>query len=462
MGSFFSKNTSNTSNSKTTKDSFTNFYEVIDYIATYYILTMDFKSLTKLTEKEYCDNLIVLTSDIIKRYFTDLEVTYLEQRIKNGLEVNELTKDNIIFLNKDQLENLDIKNDAQKSIRKKRVCLGIAKYYIKIAHLYAAIMMTINPIYIYKDETGNTVKRSLLEKNLIPKNVKRVKVNVNVCDNRIKGLRRSVPVVESPDETIMNPEICTLNLNKDNSIKSLSEEPGIQELMQLYLDDKYDYSTGTFTGMTEETQKQFQNDLKTFYTAFTGEQVMDTTKIKSFSDIKLKDAKKEYEKCNGNDPAFMKKYQINKNDKLFIDYSTNIRSMINRASSKQNELLLVINEIFTFVIDPFTKKKRIRISPTLTDDLLQKAVEKARKIIIELYVSCETDYVNGVKLYEAIVEKKILDSLKNQENSLKKEKEKTIQETRDIESNIKNSKNSIIINPELNNGNTKNMNEQPV
>jgi len=448
MGSFFSKNTSNT---KTTDNSFTNFYEVIDYIATYYILTMDFKSLSKLTEKEYCDNLIVLTSDIIKRYFTDLEVTYLEQRVKKGLEVNELTKDNIIFLNKDQLENLDIKNDAQKSIRKKRVCLGIAKYYIKIAHLYAAIMMTINPIYIYKDETGTTVKRSLLEKNLIPKNVKRVKVNVNICDSRIKGLRKSEPVVESPDETIMNPEICTLNLNKDNSIKSLSDEPGIQELMQLYLDDKYDYSTGTFTGMSEETEKQFQKDLKTFYTTFTGEQEMNSN-IKSFSDIKLKDAKKQYKKCDGVNPDFMQKYQVNKNDQLFIDYSTNIRDMINRASSKQSELLLVINDIFTFVIDPFTKKKRIRISPTLNDDLLQKAVERARKIIIELYVSCETDYVNGIKLYEAIVEKKIFESLKNQEKNLKKEKEKTIQETRDIELNSKNNKNSnnIIINPELN------------
>lgn len=448
MGSFFSKNTSNT---KTTENSFTNFYEVIDYIATYYILTMDFKSLSKLTEKEYCDNLIVLTSDIIKRYFTDLEVTYLEQRVKKGLEVNELTKDNIIFLNKDQLENLDIKNDAQKNIRKKRVCLGIAKYYIKIAHLYAAIMMTINPIYIYKDETGNKVRRSLLEKNLIPKNVKKVKVNINICDNRIKGLRRSEPVIESQDETIMNPEICTLNLNKDKSLKSLSDEPGIQELMQLYLDDKYDYSTGTFSGMSEETQKQFEKDLKTFYTTFTGEQVMDPN-IKSFSDIKLKDAKKEYTKCDGENPDFMKKYQVNKNDQLFIDYSSNIRDMINRASSKQNELLSVINDIFTFVIDPFTKKKRIRINPTLTDDLLQKAVEKSRKIIIELYVSCETDYVKGVKLYEAIVEKKIFESLKNQEKSLKKEKEKTIQETRDIELNSKNNKdnkNSIIIKPEL-------------
>ena len=108
-----------------------------------------------------------------------------------------------------------------------------------------------------------------------------------------------------------------------------------------------------------------------------------------------------------------------------------------------------INEIFTFVIDPFTKKKRIRISPTLTDDLLQKAVENARKIIIELYVSCETDYVKGIQLYEAIVEKKILETLKNQEKSLKREKEKMIQETRDIELNRKNNENNIIINPNL-------------
>ena len=450
MGSFFSKNTSNT---KTTKDSFTNFYEVIDYIATYYILTMDFKSLTKLTEKEYCDNLIVLTSDIIKRYFTDLEVTYLEQRIKNGLEVNELTKDNIIFLNKDQLENLDIKNDAQKSIRKKRVCLGIAKYYIKIAHLYAAIMMTINPIYIYNDENGNVVKRSLLEKNLIPKNVNNIKVNVNICDNRVNALKQKEPGNNSSKENVLNPEICSMNLNSDTSNKSLTDEPGIKELMQLYLDDNYDFSTGEFTGMSDETQKQFKQDLKTFYTTFTGEKEMDP-KIKSFSDIKLKDARKDINFCDGNKGEFIEKHlnKNDKNDKLFIAYSKNIRDMINRASSKQNELLSIINNLFTFVDDPYSKNKNIRINPELTEQLLHKEVERARKIIIELYVTCETDYVKGIQLYEAIVEKKILETLKNQEKSLKREKEKMIQETRDFELNIKNginSKNNIIINPNL-------------
>ena len=81
--------------------------EILDYIATYYILTMDFKSLKKLYDKDYCDKLVILTSDIIKRYFNDMEVQYLEQRIKNGEEINEMTRDNIIYLNRDKLDELD-------------------------------------------------------------------------------------------------------------------------------------------------------------------------------------------------------------------------------------------------------------------------------------------------------------------------------------------------------------------
>lgn len=77
-----------------------------------------------------------------------------------------------------------------KSIRKKRVCIGIAKFYVKIAHVFAAIVMTINPIYTYKDATGKTVKTGLLEKDTIPKNVNRKLYKLNVCDNRIRALKR--------------------------------------------------------------------------------------------------------------------------------------------------------------------------------------------------------------------------------------------------------------------------------
>lgn len=134
MGNISSINSSaknsKTNNNNNNKD-FDNFYQVIDYIATYYILTMDFKSLSNLSNKEYCDKLVVITSDIIKNYFNDLQITYLAQRIKSGEEVNELAKENVLFVNKDKLESLDIQNDAKKSIKKKECVLVLLNFMLK-------------------------------------------------------------------------------------------------------------------------------------------------------------------------------------------------------------------------------------------------------------------------------------------------------------------------------------------
>jgi hypothetical protein len=421
MGNISSANTK-TNNEK----QFENFYQIIDYIATYYILTMDFKSLSSLSNKEYCDKLVVITSDIIKNYFNDIEITYLAQRIKNGEEVNDLTKENVMFVNKEQLESLDIQNDVNKSIKKKRVCIGIAKFYVKIAHIFAAIVKTINPVYIYKDENGNTVKNGLLEKEKIPKNVQRKLYKLNICDNRIRSLN-SMDVDEIKKEVNLHPKVCSMNLNKDGSVKNLQEEPGIVELMQLYLDDNYDYSNGTFTGMSDSTKKQFEKDLKTFYTAFTGNKDM-PAEVKKFSDIKLRDYNNK-NSCQGANPVFKQNYILSNSDKLFVEYAKNIKNMIESASNKQSELLSVINDLFIFVNDPYSDKKKIRVNPTLTDDKLQKIVEKTRGIIIELYVKCEKDYVENLKVYEAIVESKILETTKKQIENLEKKANTILTET---------------------------------
>jgi hypothetical protein len=430
MGNISSIN-SNTKNGKTddlNKD-FDNFYKVVDYIATYYILTMDFKSLTNLSNKEYCDKLVVITSDIIKNYFNDLQITYLAQRIKNGEEVNELSKENVMFVNKDKLESLDIQNDAKKSIKKKRVCIGIAKFYVKIAHIFAAIVKTINPVYVYKDSTGNAIKTDLLEKDKIPENVNRKDIKLyklNICDNRIRNLNK-INVNDETKEVNLHPEICTMNLNKDGNVKTLNEEPGMTELMSLYLDDNYDYSNGTFTGMSETTKKQFQKDLKTFYTAFTGNEVM-PPEVTKFSDIKLRDYNNK-NSCQGEKPVFKQNYTVSNNDKLFIEYAKNIKTMIQTAADKQSELLSVINDLFIFVSDPYSDKKKIRVNPILTEDKLQTIVEKTRNIIVELYVKCEMDFVGNLKVYEAIVERKILETTKKQIDSLEKKANTILTET---------------------------------
>jgi len=417
------------------KKEFENFYDIIDYIATYYILTMDFKSLSKLTEKAYCDKLVILTTDIIERYFNDIEVTFLTQRVKGGIEVNDLKTEKIKFINKDNLESLDVSNDSQKSIRKKRICIGIAKFYVKIAHIFATIVMTINPVYTYKDATGQTVKTSLLEKDKIPKNVNRKLYKLNICDNRIRALKRGEQIDQVSGEVTIQPKVCDINFSKTGNEKTLADEPGITELMRLYLDDNYDYSNGTFNGMSENTKKQFKKDLKTFYTAFTGNEEMPDT-IQKFSDIKLRDYSKK-PGCKFPNPTLNKKYNISKKDELFIKYADNIKQMIQSAADNQYKLLDVINELFTYVNDPYTGKRVIRINPKLTDSMLQKAIEKTRKFIIELYVKCETDYVNGVKLFEAIVETKIIETTQKQIENLKNEASKIITETKKASQPIK-------------------------
>ena len=397
--------------------------QILDYIATYYILTMDFKSLRKLYEKEYCDKLVILTSDIVQRYFTDMEITYLAERIKNGVEINQIDKDKVIFFDRDDLSKLDIQN----SIKKKRVCLGIAKFYIKIAHIFAAIVTTINPVYVYKDAEGNTVRATLYEKGKIPQNTPRDIYKLNLCDNRINSLKNKQTLEPDTNGDIsVGPKVCNINIGDNGLDKTLEDEPGIPELMELYYDDNYDYKTGKFTGMSEKTQTIFQEDLKIFYNVFTGNQGIPPG-ITKFSDIKLRDYHR-MDKCQGSDPLFNKKYKAPLTNKLFNNYAENLKKMIQTANKNQEGLLTIVNKLFVYTIDPQTGKKQIRINPSLTEEGLQEIVIETRALIIKLYLSCEIDYVNGLKMYEAIVEQKILETAKNQITNLEKMSEQLITE----------------------------------
>ena len=416
-------NANNNPKTSSVTHSFNKFDDAIDYIASKYILTADFQSLKKLSEKEYCEKLVVLTSEIIDRYFNHQEVSYLEQRVKNGIEVNDMTKQNVSFLNKDQLDNLDISKDRQKGIKKKRVCIGIAKFYVKIAHIFAAILMTINPVYLYKDPvTEKEIRKSIYEKHQIPTSVK-TKMKWNLCDNRINSLRTGQDYnrIDPSGEINVNPNICSMNSSDSNS-NSLMDEPGMKELQELYY-DKYDYSTGKFVGMSENTAKQYKNDLKIFYTAFTGKKEL-PPEITKFSDIKLTSYQNE-KGCQGSNAPFKQSYvgSVKAKDKkgkpsLFYQYAMNIKEMILNTNENQNELLTVLFQIFKFVVDPYSGEKKVRINPSLTENLLNKLTEQTRRLIIELYVKCEEDYVKGVKLFEAIVESKIMETTQKQLSNL--------------------------------------------
>jgi len=107
--------------------------------------------------------------------------------------------------------------------------------------------------------------------------------------------------------------------------------------------------------------------------------------------------------------------------------------MINNANNNQQSLLSIIDKLFVYTIDPQTNKKQIRVSPTLTESGLQELIVMARGLIIKLYLTCEVDYVTGLKLYEVIVEQKIFETKKNQKTNLKqKEQELQLEENAPI------------------------------
>ena len=402
------------------------FKDILDYVATKYILTMNFKSLQKLNEKDYCDDLIFLTSDIINKNFDYLEITDLDERIKNGSAQN-IGNGVIFFKNKDGAKLLN--NNINTPEMKKKVCLNIAKFYVKIAHIFASIVMTINPVYEYVDIDGNYVQKGLLEKNDIPVNAKEKNVyQLGICNEREYALANNYT------ENSINPIICGMNINEKGQIKNLLEEPGIEELEELY-NDKYDYKTGEFIGMTDETKLDYQKDLEMLYTAFTGNSVLPPD-IKKFSDIKLRDFQK-LDACSSDFPIFDKKITLTdeqaENDfelkKLFEDYGNNLKKMMQTTKENQEKLLDIMNKLFSFrEINPDIelREKRIRINPDLTEESLKQIVKETRNLIIELYLKCENDYINGIKIYQAIIEKKIKDTTIKQIEHLEKAAENLI------------------------------------
>ena len=398
------------SESEINEEKIVTLYDSIDFIASYYIFTMNFESLKKLHEKKYCDDLMFLTSDIIHTYYEDRDVSKLMDRVESG-STGAQEKENIVYFKQSDAAPLD-------DDKKRGYCNQIAKFYIQIAHVFSAIVTTINPEYTYKDAFGTIVKRKLSEKNTIPSDAVMSVSKINICSERIDALQGSVNNIGSTEEDEIHPSICDVNMDKNGETMYLDEEPGIQELIDLYYDNDYDYKTGKFMGMSAETEKQFQQDLARFYEAFTGETDMPDS-VKTFRDIKLRDYSTKPFCVSSAKTSYAGTYK----DELFLKYATHLKSMIANAHKKQEELLAVLNRLFVYVEDPITQKDVIRIHPELDVKTLQQMIVETRSIIIELYLDCETNFAEGVNIYEAIVESQILDTTQKHIVQLEKERE---------------------------------------
>jgi hypothetical protein len=387
------------------------FIEMVDYIAAYYILTMNYKSLQEVNKKSYCNKLVKLISNIIDDEFNDIDIIYLKKRIDEGAyhSINNTNNtnntNNIIDLDILDISEIDVFNIEQQNI-KKTLCDEIAIFYVKLAHIFGSIMLTINPIYSYQNKNGKLKKTTLSRKDKIPKHVERNIHTLNICNKQ---------TTTKGGDKLSNLFLKTNMCDVYNS----NVEPKIQEIRDLYLDSNYDYETGKFVEMSPEMKKTYDNDLKLFYVTFSGNQTKPDN-INAFSDIPLSVCDKKIFLYK----SILKK-QYSNDGGLFVDYANSIKQMIQKASINQQKLLQIMNEMFSFLyVENSENEKQFRINPILTTTKVREITEKTRKLIIDLYINCELDYLDSAKIFEALVSSKILDTTKKQIENLEKEQKK--------------------------------------
>lgn len=130
------------------------FITKLNEIASTYILEQNFQDMIRLTNPAYCDDLVVMTSEILNQSYDDSQINYAYQVIyKKGQSASDKS-------NSSMTGNDPLYADALKSKEvKTKMCTNIAKYYVKIAHLFAAIMTTLNPVFSWK--TSSPSKRAI-------------------------------------------------------------------------------------------------------------------------------------------------------------------------------------------------------------------------------------------------------------------------------------------------------------
>jgi hypothetical protein len=443
----------------------TEFLAKLNEIATDYILGQNFQDMVRLTNSKYCDDLVIITSKILKKSFFSNQIQVIYNKISEG----SIEHSSYIY--------------ANTSIAKEqtgKLCIEIAKYYVKIAHLFAAIITTLNPVFSWRssasssrailsphipkmkanddkpivqgveDLVTNIEQTTLQDKQYISEMAKDVKIEkLNFCNSRISDLMDMDELTDlinhdsiingkhSVSEIKIKTKLCSSNLNNTanagvgdsiHRTKTVYDLPGFAELSRLY-NDKYNASKGRFDKMSAKSKEEKKRNVDLLYTLFTGNP-NPPKDINSFRDIPIHSFS-DTQDCSTPDSMLNKTYVGTTKDKLFVDYVEQVKRMIYDSNMIRNSLLEVIDKIFisntaeqgetveTGETDKDAKMKYI-IDPNLTYEELNNLIAETRKIILKLYVNCEKNFIYTLKILQAIIEAQIFETGQRQIRELER------------------------------------------
>jgi len=361
--------------------SFDELINKINKIATEYIIKQNYSDMKQILDKNKYDEILDLVTTILSKNINTDDIELLVSQLYSS--------------------ELDSRNTHLKKCRK------IAVFYLKIAHLFDSIMMAINP-HMSVDEvldteiksSSNIKHESSIKRDSSIKRESKIK-NVNMCSRRLNALINANVKLGKPNEISLKSPACNIESLFSHT---LSEEDGLPELETLYYDE-YDFDSGTFNKMSDKMKREYKKDVELFYRVFSAK----PDKVERFSDIKISDIiERDYNTiCNSTDEYIYvnrrkKPYRMEK-ERLFKKYADNVKSMTVFIHKREQELLYILNQVFKK--DEITNE--YNISQTIHSYTLDKLIDDARRSIVSFYSKCEEFYVEGVQIYDAIVQNQI-------------------------------------------------------
>ena len=370
----------------------------VDDIAIHYILTQNTIDLLRLTDKEYYDNLIVLTSNVIEKKFNTLELGFLDQRILGKQTVTEMIPTNII---------------PTSNKLKDKLIFNISKFYIKIIMVYSAIATTIDPQYSYEDSAG--IKKTFYLKDMdeyknIPKNVRPILVQLtnpmNLCRKRLSILKNKLDQNIEGELIKLNPgeQLCSMT-----TTNHLTDEVGIKELDLLYF-DIFDYETKTWSKRSQKMKQKYNKDLTLFYQIFTGKEILPDN-IKTFHDIELLDLSTL---SNCSKDSFKQDLYVSNKNVLIQNYIQKINMIEDSTKKYRIKLVNILKELF--VIDLKDNETKYILNPKLTMDHVILLETETRDTILNLYTSCEKYFIQALIIFEKIYDEQVKNVNENRLN----------------------------------------------
>jgi hypothetical protein len=219
-----------------------------------------FTDLEKLHDKKYCDDMIILTSKVLRHHLNSQEVVWLDRSLKDsgGDSIENIKTQALVHLDKKDVSKIDVKGEEKKH----HMCTGIARYYIKVAHVFAAINKTVNPMISWKTVDGRKHLTSVMNKADVPKGVKTTLSKLNFCTQRIAAIK---PIHNTDQNILIKAKNCNMNIKNDNIQVGGGEDssPGffenISKKANSFMDNTIESTKEMMSNTTEKTKNVFSN-----------------------------------------------------------------------------------------------------------------------------------------------------------------------------------------------------------